>query len=240
VDGIYRTERHLALARETADAPLDAKTFVEGHVRRLEALRRAGHVQPLEQGVWRIPPDLLERGQRFDAERSGGIAVTLHSHLSIGRQTQVIGATWLDRQLIGRDTRVPATPFGTALTVAFAEREAFLIDQGLAQRSGERVVFARDLLKTLRSRELEAAARAIEHETGLESRAARGTGRVSGVYRRSIQLASGRFAMLDDGIGFSLLPWRPVLEDRLGEHLSATLRGPSISWELGRKRGLSR
>lgn len=30
--------------------------------------------------------------------------------------------------------------------------------------------------------------------------------RVSGVYRRSVMLASGRYAMLDDGKGFSLVP----------------------------------
>ncbi|MBB6290642.1 hypothetical protein HDC32_005350 [Pseudomonas sp. JAI120] len=28
--------------------------------------------------------------------------------------------------------------------------------------------------------------------------------RVAGIYRRSVMLASGRYAMLDDGMGFSL------------------------------------
>ena len=46
--------------------------------------------------------------------------------------------------------------------------------------------------------------------------------------------------MIDDSVGFSLVPWRPVLEGRLGEHLTATMKGPSISFEFGRKRGLSR
>jgi hypothetical protein len=36
--------------------------------------------------------------------------------------------------------------------------------------------------------------------------------RVSGIYRRNVQLTSGRFAMLDDSVGFSLVPWRPVIE----------------------------
>jgi hypothetical protein len=135
---------------------------------------------------------------------------------------------------------MPATPFGAELKVALAKREGFLIDQGLAHRVGDRVVFARSLLQTLRSRELEGAARVIECDTGLTSRALPDGARVSGVYRRNLELASGRFAMLDDGVGFSLVPWRPVLEGRLGEHLSATLKGPSISWELGRRRGLSR
>ena len=238
--GIYRTERHLDLARSGDAAPLDAKTFVQGHVRRLEALRRAGLVQRLEEGVWQIPPDLIERGQRFDAERSGGVSVRLHSHLSIDHQTEVMGATWLDRQLIGSRIDLPATAFGAELKSALAERETFLIEQGLAHRAGDRVIFARDLLQTLRSRELEAATRELERDSGLASRELIQGARVSGVYRRDVQLASGRFAMLDDGVGFSLVPWRPVLEGRLGEHVSATLKGPSISWELGKRRGLSR
>ena len=41
--------------------------------------------------------------------------------------------------------------------------------------------------------------------------------RVAGIYRRSVMLASGRYAMLDDGIGFSLVPWKPLIEPRLGK-----------------------
>jgi hypothetical protein len=60
---------------------------------------------------------------------------------------------------------------------------------------------------------------------------------VTGVYRRSVQLASGRFAMLDDGIGFSLVPWKPVIEQRLGQTLTAVTRGGGVSWTFGRQRG---
>ncbi len=31
--------------------------------------------------------------------------------------------------------------------------------------------------------------------------------------------------MLDDGNGFSLVPWRPVVEQRLGQQVSAIVRG---------------
>ena len=61
--------------------------------------------------------------------------------------------------------------------------------------------------------------------------------RVAGVYRRSVMLASGRYAMLDDGMGFSLVPWRPVVEQRLGQSLAATMRDSGVSWEIGRQRG---
>ena len=63
--------------------------------------------------------------------------------------------------------------------------------------------------------------------------------RVSGIYQRSVQLASGRYALLDDGIGFSLVPWKPVIEQRLGQSVSAVIQGNSVSWQLGRQRGPS-
>jgi hypothetical protein len=62
---------------------------------------------------------------------------------------------------------------------------------------------------------------------------------VSGVYRQRVTLSSGRFAMIDDGMGFQLVPWRPALEQQLGRQLSGVMApGGSVDWSLGRKRGL--
>jgi len=44
---------------------------------------------------------------------------------------------------------------------------------------------------------------------------------------------------LDDATGFSLVPWRPVIDKRLGQSMSAVIRGDFVSWEFGRRRGLS-
>jgi hypothetical protein len=45
--------------------------------------------------------------------------------------------------------------------------------------------------------------------------------------------------MIDDGLGFSLVPWRPVLEHRVGRVVSGvTLPGGDVNWSLGRNRGL--
>ena len=56
-------------------------------------------------------------------------------------------------------------------------------------------------------------------------------------YRRSVMLASGRYAMLDDGMGFSLVPWKPLIERRLGQQLAATVCDGGVSWEIGRRLG---
>ncbi len=97
----------------------------------------------------------------------------------------------------------------------------------------------RNLLSTLRDRELASAGKAIQDQTGLTYRPLCNGESVSGIYRRSVQLASGRFAMLDDGRGFSLVPWRPLVEERLGQQVSAITRKQSVTWQLGRQRAMS-
>ena len=240
VDGVYRTDHHLAVAQGHATPSRDPREVVAAHVRRLEALRRAGIVEREAEGVWRVPSDLTERGRQYDVQRhGGGVAVELKSHLPIERQARVIGATWLDQQLIGGGKGLGDLGFGAEVKDALQQRADFLIEQGLAERRGQRVILARDLLATLRGRELAKAAQEIANETGLEHRPVANGQRVVGVYRRSVMLASGRYAMLDDGMGFSLVPWKPVIEPRLGQQLTATVRGGEGSWEIARQRGIS-
>jgi hypothetical protein len=45
--------------------------------------------------------------------------------------------------------------------------------------------------------------------------------------------------MIDDGTGFQLVPWQPVLDKRIGQHISGMMRNAGgIEWCFGRKRGL--
>ncbi|MBS0344353.1 MAG: DUF3363 domain-containing protein, partial [Proteobacteria bacterium] len=236
--GVYRTDHHLAVLRAQPARGVPQQT-VAAHVRRLEALRRGGLVERVAEGVWRVPADLPERARQHDAQRLAGGRVTLHSHLPIERQTRVIGATWLDRQLIGGSMGVADTGFGGELREALRQRTDFLVEQGLAERRGARVVLARNLLGSLRQRDLDAAALTIAGETGLSYRPVIDGERVSGVYRKNLLLASGRFAMLDDGLGFSLVPWKPVIEQRLGQRMTAIMRSSGVTWELGRQRGMT-
>jgi hypothetical protein len=114
-----------------------------------------------------------------------------------------------------------------------------LIEQGFAERRGQRVILVRNLLAILRERNIEAVALRIANETGLAYRPVVDGERVSGVYRRNVLLASGRFAMLDDGIGFSLVPWKSVIQQRLGQTVAAIVRGTGATWDLGKQRGHS-
>jgi hypothetical protein len=191
----------------------------------------------MADGVWRVPPDFLSRVQAHDARRSAGISIELRSQLTIEQQVRAQGATWLDRQLVADARELSPRGFGAKVRDALQERMGFLVEQGLAEQRGLRVVLARNLLSTLRDRELAEAGKVIQHQTGLSFRPLRNGERANGVYRRSVQLASGRFAMLDDGMGFSLVPWRPVTEQRLGQQVAAVVHGSSITWDLGRQHG---
>jgi hypothetical protein len=87
----------------------------------------------------------------------------------------------------------------------------------------------------LRGRELAQAAKDIPAETSLVHRPVADEQRVIGIYRRSVMLASGRYAMLDDGMGFSLMPCTPVTELRPGLPVAATTYDGMVSWNLTRK-----
>ena len=238
-DGFYQPLGHLAqLSADPAQAAT-AEAVIEGHVRRLEALRRAGIVERFTDGTWGVPPDLVDRGRAHDRAHSGGIRVLLHSHLSVEQQISATGATWLDRQLLSA-AALPATTygFGASIQDALRARADFLAEHGFAERRDSKVILRRDALNVLQQRELEHASQSIARETGLMPRAVMDGTPISGIYRRSIVLASGRFAMLDDGLGFSLVPWRPIVEQHLGRPVSAVIRGEHVSWQIARSRAI--
>ena len=54
----------------------------------------------------------------------------------------------------------------------------------------------------------------------------------------NIDLASGRFAVIEKSREFTLVPWRPALEDHLGREVRGVATAHGIDWSIGRKRGL--
>lgn len=161
------------------------------------------------------------------------------SDLPLDRLVTANGATWIDRQLLSSDAAHANSGFGAEIEQARINRAAFLEKEGLARRQGSRFILARNLLDTLRERELAGAADAITARTGLPRHATQEGDAVSGTYRQRVTLASGRFAMIDDGMGFALVPWRPALDKHLGEHVIGAVKpGGGIDWTVGRSRGL--
>ncbi len=214
--------------------------YIKAHVRRLEALRRQDIVQRHSDGSWDIPENFEERVSsvavgtaRFPAR------VTTLSYLSLDAQVCAEGATWLDRQLTeAGPLPFRAGRFGDLTRSALMRRQEELIDQGLAERQGEGIRYRRNLLQFLRQRELQASGASLSKETGLAFAETRDGVHFEGVYKRSVKLASGRFAILEKSKEFTLVPWRPALERQLGKTVSGRLSGSGISFDVSRKRGL--
>ena len=61
--------------------------------------------------------------------------------------------------------------------------------------------------------------------------------RLDGIYLRRMDLISGRFAVLERSRDFTLVPWRFVLERRLGHGVSGLMREDGVNWAFGRGRG---
>jgi type IV secretory pathway VirD2 relaxase len=240
--GIYRPGRHLDLIRDSFERQgKDPDAFVRFHVRRLEALRRAGHVERLDADNWRVPSDIAERGMRYDLSRGGdGLSVRILSTLCLEAQISSDGATWLDRELTSQ-SRTPLTHagFGRDAANALERRKQTLAGMGYASRLPDgRIHTPGDLLSRLERAEVTRVGRAMAAARGLAFKEAKIGGYVSGRLVGSTQLASGRFAMIDDGFGFSLVPWQPVQDKRLDQHITGVIRDGGVEWSFGRKRGL--
>ncbi|MER8705153.1 DUF3363 domain-containing protein [Mesorhizobium sp. M1088] len=162
------------------------------------------------------------------------------SDFDLNRQTTAPGATWLDHRLVEREPMPLAMGgFGREVRDAMSARADHLAEEGLARRQGQRVVLQRDLLNTLRCRELDATAARLSAESGLPHMRTVAGEHVAGVHRQRLTLTSGRFAMIDNGLGFRLVPWSPSLEKKLGQHVAGVARdGGGIEWSFDRKRGL--
>jgi hypothetical protein len=80
------------------------------------------------------------------------------SDIDLDRQVTAPGATWLDYRLVQRE-RMPLamSGFGQEVRIAMEARAQHLVADGLAGRQGPCIVPQRDLLATLRRRELDAA-----------------------------------------------------------------------------------
>ncbi|WP_181298993.1 relaxase/mobilization nuclease and DUF3363 domain-containing protein [Pseudomonas sp. Q2-TVG4-2] len=237
IDGLYQRERHRAVLVTDQASGFDPQVLLDAHERRLEALRRAGIVERTGHGLWRVPSDLVERGWEYDAQRCDGLSLKVCTPLSVERQARAMGATWLDQQLVGNARAIAGSGFGAQVRDALRQRTVYLVEQGLATRQGMQVILSRNLLATLRGRELEAIGRNLEAKTGLRYRPAADGAPITGIYQRSLQLASGRYALLEDRMGFSLVPWKPVIEPKLGQSVTAVIQGNSVSWHIGRPRG---
>jgi hypothetical protein len=122
--GVYRPSRHLEQAKFEGRVPGgDYDGYVDAHVRRLEALRRAGIVERIDADQWRIPDDFESRAAAYDAGRNKHANIRILSAAQLEQQIGADGATWLDRRLMTAEiSDLAPTGFGLEVRQAIDRR----------------------------------------------------------------------------------------------------------------------
>ncbi|MDW9658526.1 DUF3363 domain-containing protein [Sinorhizobium meliloti] len=249
--GIERSTSSYVLSGESLDIPVVGRLVGRGLDDELKGTAyavvdgvdgRTHHIKlpDLDAAGDGAPGSVVELRRFDDARGRRRAALAVRSDLGIEQQITASGATWLDRQAIAREPiALGGGGFGAEVRDAMDRRAEELIERRLAERQGRSVIFARNLIETLRRQELEDLGQKLAAETGKPFNQSASGEYVAGTYRQRFALASGRFAMIDDGLGFQLVPWSPSLEKQLGRHVSGVARGDGgIDWGFGKKRSL--
>jgi type IV secretory pathway VirD2 relaxase len=195
--------------------------------------------------VGHMPPELVpDRGMIVSVEGTSGedgrnrqARARILSYWPVEKLVEAEGATWLDRQIVSpRPEGMRAEHFGAEAGNALARRRQWLLAQSLATASDTGAFQpVPDLLRTLRDREIRQAAQVLSAKLGLAFSETVEGEQVSGVYRQPIELASGKFAIIENAKGFSLVPWRPLFENLPDRQLLADRR----IWQEDRSKNLS-
>ncbi len=215
--------------------------FVETHIRRLEAIRKlTGGVTREVDGSWTIAPDHISRAEAYERGRARRtpVVVSALSHIGLEQQVRADGATWLDGELVRSDPEpMRDGGFGREARQALQRRRQWLMEQGLAHEEENRVIYRANLLAVLRRREVVRMGAVLANELGLSYHDPQRGERIEGIYRRPVDLVSGRYAAIETRAkDLVLVPWRPVLDRNLKREVSGVVRDAGISWSIGRQR----
>lgn len=227
--GVYSEELH-----EAAE-PTSSLAFRVAHKQRLEALRRLGVVDRNTDGSWTVPRNFEERSLQADARRQG-LVVDIRSWLPIDALVERHAETWLDKM---EPSVVDGARGALAneLNAALQARRAWFHQKGYALDSNGHAT--PDSFADLRRSELETA---IGHEaarSGLSYKAVQQGVEFRGKYTRNIDLAQGRFAVIEGKDGFTLVPISERHRNWRGREVVLNRSGRSIQWATSRSRSLS-
>ena len=229
--GVYSKVHHVTEGGNVSPA------YAQAHVRRLEALRRENLVVRKQDGTWRIPHDYLERASNYESEKAIRMPTSIDrlSTQTIAQMEEASGSTWIDKKM----SETKADTFaGTKMQTSILKRQAALKQMGFDVSKDS--LLPKAALEKLKDMDLRDAARKLSEVNGKPYSALGGARTVEGIYQKSIERPSGKFAVIERARDFTLVPWRPVMDRNLGKSLSGRVSAGGISWDVTKDRGLSR
>lgn len=220
--------------------PSATQAFAEAHVRRLEAMRRAGAgVERTADGSWTIAPDHIDRVAAYEARRHRDqpVEVAILSDRPLDQLHTADAATWIDRDLAAvTPTVIRDAGFGREVRGAIASRRQWLVERDLASVEGDRIQLRAHAIAHLQRRELTRTGADIAADIGKPFVETSVGDAIDGKLMRRVDLVSGRFALVENAKEFTLVPWGPVLDSHIGKAAAGIVRADGVSWRFGRGR----
>lgn len=213
--------------------PSASDEYIKAHIRRLEAMGRAGLVRRQMDGSWLLPGDYLSRVNDYQWRqfKTQGAEIRIEAWATLESQIDAVGLTWLD-QLQLPDNNIRG--FGEDVFKARQTRNEVLSARRMKTLSKGRL--DPTSLERLRADGLEHIGNNHSARIGKRFEAPPVHGTVQGQYTGSIVRPEGRFAVIEREQSFSLIPWKRVLERFRGRVVTGAVRGRSVSWSIGRQR----
>ncbi|MCP4099357.1 MAG: DUF3363 domain-containing protein, partial [Planctomycetaceae bacterium] len=138
--------------------------------------------------------------------------VFIESHVPFHDLASADGATWLDRKLLSKEpVEFRDKDFGAEAKRGLRLRQQWLLREELMTEQNGQLIVRRKLLETLQRRELSRVAMKLQKDFGLTYQPTSSGERLKGPISKTVILASGRFAILQKGKEFSLVPWKKAI-----------------------------
>ena len=215
----------LGLSNELQDEYYVVVDGVDGKIHYAEIGRPSKYDPPAKDMVVTLRPS-----NRLQAARQPTARLFIESHVPFQNLATAEGATWLDRKLLSKNGHgIHNKGFAAEAIRALRLRQQWLIKEEFLNEQNGQLVASRNMLQKLQQREVTQVARKLQKELGLEYQPTAAGEAIKGRITKSLKLASGRFAVLQKGKAFSLVPWRKTtkLKNSIGISLP-TKSGPSL------------
>lgn len=221
-------EGEVAKNRWPLPAGLSVDEYVSRFASRCDSLHRAGLIEPLGEGGWRIPKDVVNKALELDAAigKRLKIAVLPESHRPLKDEVTAKGVSWLDRLFGARETGFSGATGAFGLEVSRAVRER----QKVLERRG--VACTKDTYRELLQRDERVFLKLVEKQLGRRYRAVLPGEELSGEVVKYELLGDGYHMVVSTDAGFFTTRQVSKREERLEVGTEVTL-----SWVEGRVKG---
>ncbi len=248
---VYDVAKHAAYVEKSRSdiEPEKREDYIQRHITRLETLERSGVVEPLGDGRFKVPLDLIEKGKAITDQineaqkKKAFVTLSILSEKPVEGQIGAEAWTWIDRELYKRSKgKPPSIEYDALIKGAMKQRTQWLQKNKYAEIKGDVVRMKPGTADKLRDAELGKVGAKLALQTGKPYEKTYDEGEYQGRYHGTAGLHSGRYAVIERKSAVSLVPVSraPNIEQGTYVSLKPTGRGRFFVTELSRDKDLSK